>query len=210
MISLLRYFDRQDWVDSLRKASVADRPSVWRRFYKATDPVPMTPENEALDQYFRRVQTANQRFQESGDPGWLTDRGEVFITLGEPDDVFDFSSDVSRSGVRGVRWTYSSLRLTLFFQDQTGFGRFRLMPMARGSRCWRKPKRGWGAPRKRRGITSPRGRTRRGRGEPCWRCVPRSPGRRGERRTARPRRTERRALPGSRSSTLGCGCGRPA
>ena len=131
MISLLRYFDRQDWVDSLRKASVADRPSVWRRFYKATDPVPMTPENEALDQYFRRVQTANQRFQESGDPGWLTDRGEVFITLGEPDDVFDFSSDVSRSGVRGVRWTYSSLRLTLFFQDQTGFGRFRLTPMSR-------------------------------------------------------------------------------
>src|SRR5207244_4366904 len=243
MISLLRYFDRQDWVDSLRKASVADRPSVWRRFYKATDPVPMTPENEALDQYFRRVQTANQRFQESGDPGWLTDRGEVFITLGEPDDVFDFSSDVSRSGVRGPcdsprapgtrRKRCSPPRRASGTPSRPSCSRgprpscapaatigpggcspgsrgWASMPMARGSRCWRKPKRGWGAPRKRRGITPPRGRMRRGRGGPCWRCVPRSPGRRGGRRTARPRRTERRALPGSRSSTLGCGCGRPA
>jgi GWxTD domain-containing protein len=131
MISLLRYFDRQEWVERLRKATEGDRPAVWRDFFKATDPVPITPENEALDEYFRRVQTANQRFKESGDPGWLTDRGEVFITLGEPDDVFDFSSDVSRSGVRGVRWTFNQLRLTLFFQDQTGFGRFRLTPTSR-------------------------------------------------------------------------------
>jgi len=131
MINLLRYFDRQEWVDSLRKAPPEERGHVWRRFYKATDPVAMTPENEALDQYFRRVQTANERFRESGDPGWLTDRGEVFITLGEPDDVFDASSDVSRSGVRLIRWTFTGLRLTLFFQDQTGFGRFRLTPMSR-------------------------------------------------------------------------------
>ena len=131
MINLLRYFDRQDWVDSLRKASAAERPGVWRRFYKATDPVALTPENEALDQYFRRVQLANERFRESGDPGWMTDRGEVFITLGDPDDVYDASSDVSRSGVRLIRWTFTSLRLTLFFQDQTGFGRFRLTPMSR-------------------------------------------------------------------------------
>jgi GWxTD domain-containing protein len=104
---------------------------VWREFYKATDPSPTTPENEALEAYFRRVQLANQRFRESGEPGWLTDRGEVFISLGEPDDVFDFSSDMSRSGVRGIRWTYHAFRLTLFFQDQTGFGRFRLTPLSR-------------------------------------------------------------------------------
>jgi len=131
MISLLRYFERQDWVDKLRHASPDQRPTVWREFYKATDPVESTPENEALDGYFRRIQIANQRFREAGDPGWLTDRGEVFITLGEPDDVFDFTTDVSRAGVRGVRWTYNALRLTLFFQDNTGFGRYRLTPISR-------------------------------------------------------------------------------
>jgi len=131
MISLLRYFERQDWVDKLRQAAAEQRPTVWREFYTATDPVGGTPENEALEAYFRRVQFANQRFRESGDAGWLTDRGEVYVTLGEPDDVFDFSTDASRSGVRGIRWTYNSLRLTLFFQDQNGFGRFRLTPLSR-------------------------------------------------------------------------------
>ena len=131
MISLLRYFERQDWVDKLRHAIPDQRPAVWQQFYKATDPVDLTPENEALDGYFRRVQIANQRFREEGEPGWLTDRGEVLVTLGEPDDVFDFTSDVSRSGIRGVRWTYREQRLTLFFQDNTGFGRFRLTPLSR-------------------------------------------------------------------------------
>jgi GWxTD domain-containing protein len=131
MISLLRYFERQDWVDKLRQATAEQRPAVWREFYRATDPNPATPENEALEAYFRRVQVANQRFREAGDPGWLTDRGEVFITLGEPDDVFDFSSDLTRAGVRGIRWMYTAHRLTLFFQDQNGFGRFRLTPLSR-------------------------------------------------------------------------------
>ena len=131
MISLLRYFDRQDWVTKLRQASPADRPSVWREFFKATDPVAITPENEALDEYFKRIQVANQRFREGADLGWLTDRGEVFITLGEPDEIYDFSTDIARTGARGFRWTYNSLRSTLFFIDQSGFGRFRLTPQSR-------------------------------------------------------------------------------
>jgi GWxTD domain-containing protein len=131
MVSLLRYFDRQDWVDSLRKAAPAARAAMWQRFYKATDPVPQTPQNEALDQYFQRIQIANERYREAGDPGWFTDRGEVFITLGDPEDVYDFSADATRSGVHGIRWTYHAWRLTLFFQDPTGFGRFRLTPLSR-------------------------------------------------------------------------------
>ena len=131
MLSLLRYFERQEWVDSLRRVPVEHRPDVWRAFWKATDPVPITPENEALDDYFRRVQQANIRFQDEGQPGWLTDRGEVFITVGEPDEVLDLSSGLDRSGVRAIRWTYTNLRLVLYFQDQTGFGRFRLTPTSR-------------------------------------------------------------------------------
>ena len=131
MISLLRYFERQDLVDSLRKAPPAERPELWKRFWKSTDPVPITPENEALDEYFRRVQIANQRYAEAGDPGWLTDRGEVFISLGDPDEVYDLRGDVSRGGTAVIRWTYNTLQLVLLFVDQTGFGRFRLTPSSR-------------------------------------------------------------------------------
>ncbi len=131
MMSLLRYFDRQDWVDSLRRSAPEHRPDVWRDFWKATDPVPLTPENEALDDYFRRVQQANIRFPDEGGPGWLTERGEVFITLGEPDEMIDLTNTTDRSGTRVLRWTYASQRLTLYFQDQTGFSHFRLTPSSR-------------------------------------------------------------------------------
>lgn len=131
MISLLRYFDRQDWVDSLRRSTPERRPDVWREFWKATDPVPLTPENEALDDYFRRVQQANLRFQDEGQPGWLTERGEVLISLGEPDEMLDMSSGLDRTGQRVVRWSYTSQRLVLYFQDQSGFSQFRLTPASR-------------------------------------------------------------------------------
>ena len=131
MMSLLRYFPRQDWVDSLRRASADRRPDAWREFWKATDPVPMTPENEAIDDYFRRVQQANIRFQDEGGPGWLTERGEVFISLGEPDEMLDLSNGIDRNGGRVLRWTYASERLVLYFQDQTGFSRYRLTPASR-------------------------------------------------------------------------------
>jgi GWxTD domain-containing protein len=131
MLSLLRYFDRQEWVDSLRKTPADKRPAVWRDFWAATDAVPITPENEELDDYFRRVQQSNIRFQDEGQPGWLTDRGEVFITLGEPDEILDLSSGMDRSGLRIIRWTYNNFRLLLYFQDQTGFGSFRLTPTSR-------------------------------------------------------------------------------
>src|ERR1051325_8730388 len=111
MLSLLRYFSEQQWVDSLRRAAPERRSDLWRDFWRATDPVPMTPENEALDDYFHRVQLANVRFQDEGEPGWLTDRGEVFISLGEPDEMLDMSNGMDRTGARVVRWTYSSERL---------------------------------------------------------------------------------------------------
>ncbi len=131
MASLLRYFDRQDWVDSLKHAAPDHRPDVWRDFWRATDPNPITPENEALDEYFRRVQEANLRFQDEGEPGWLTERGEVLITLGEPDEILDMANGIDRSGLRVLRWTYTQERLVLYFEDQTGFGRFRLTPSSR-------------------------------------------------------------------------------
>lgn len=131
MMNLLRYFPRQEWVDSLRRASADRRPDVWREFWKATDPVPMTPENEAIDDYFRRVQQANIRFQDEGGPGWLTERGEVLISLGEPDEMLDLSNGIDRNGMRVLRWTYASERLVLYFQDQTGFSRYRLTPASR-------------------------------------------------------------------------------
>jgi GWxTD domain-containing protein len=130
LLSLLRYFGEDRRIEAMRRAKNSDRIQMWQDFYKATDPNPSTPENEALDLYFGRLAQANQRFREAGDPGWRTDRGEVFITLGEPDEMHDQSAQLQNNG-RIFIWQYTDYRLVLYFQDVNGFGHFLLTPQSR-------------------------------------------------------------------------------
>ncbi len=128
MISMLKWFGHQQDVDRLKHAEPDQRAQAWLTFWKETDPNPGTPENEVLNSYFGRVAVAAQQFRDEGVPGWRTERGEVYIRLGEPDDVFDTNGLTNE---RVIRWTYTSLRLTLYFRDDSGFNRYRLTPDSR-------------------------------------------------------------------------------
>lgn len=130
LISLLRYFGADNKLAKIQRAKSTDRAELWREFYHDTDPVPGTPNNEALDLYFARVAIANQRFRNEGGAGWRTDRGEVYIVLGDPDEILDASPTLQFNG-RYFQWNYVDYRVTLFFQDQSGFGRFRLTTASR-------------------------------------------------------------------------------
>ena len=128
MLDLLRFFGHDEQIAGMRRAPAGERARLWRDFYAATDPNTATPENEALNQYFGRVNAANQRFKDEGIPGWRTDRGEVFVTLGAPDESVESTPGTSS---RIIRWTYLTHRLEIYFQDETGFGRLRLTPGSR-------------------------------------------------------------------------------
>jgi GWxTD domain-containing protein len=128
MLDLLRYFGEDERIAAMRRAPDQERARLWREFYEQTDPVQGTPENEALNQYFSRVQAANQRFTDEGIPGWRTDRGEVLISLGAPDESVESTPGTAS---RIIRWTYITHRLEIYFQDETGFGRLRLTPGSR-------------------------------------------------------------------------------
>jgi GWxTD domain-containing protein len=128
MLDLLRYFGHDEKIAAMRRAPASERARLWRQFYEATDPNTGTPENEELNQYFSRVNAANQRFKDEGIPGWRTDRGEVFVTLGPPDESIESTPGTSS---RIIRWTYLTHRLEIYFQDETGFGRLRLTPGSR-------------------------------------------------------------------------------
>jgi GWxTD domain-containing protein len=128
LLSLLRFFPYQNWVARLRDANAADRSELWREFWLETDPTPETPENEALDLYFTRVAIANERWREEGPNGWRSDRGEVFVTLGQPDLINTNNPGADRAL---EQWVYNELRGTLYFEGQLGFSRMRLMPESR-------------------------------------------------------------------------------
>ena len=71
---------------------------------------------------------ANERFKDEGGSGWRTDRGEVYITLGEPDQVVETPPG---SDNRIVQWLYNNYRAVLTFTGQMGFSRLRMTPASR-------------------------------------------------------------------------------
>jgi GWxTD domain-containing protein len=129
LLSLLRFFPyRPDLLNALRNAKPSERPDLWRRFWSETDPSPETAENEALDGYFTRIAIANERFRDEGGEGWRTDRGEVFITLGEPDQFYETPPSSDR---RLIRWVYNDYQAIIDFEGTLGFSRLRMTPASR-------------------------------------------------------------------------------
>ena len=125
MLSYLRYFASPARVERLRVAAEEDRPTAWADFARATDGNPQTPEHEDLRDYFGRLMRANARYREEATPGWMVDRGKVFIVLGEPDHILEPPLNDTQRG-RQQLWEYRVLNLQLVFYDQTGAGRWRL------------------------------------------------------------------------------------
>jgi len=57
-------------------------------FWKQRDPTPNTPENEFKKEHYRRIKYANNWYgKDSPGPGWRTDMGRIYITLGPPKSV---------------------------------------------------------------------------------------------------------------------------
>jgi len=62
-------------------------------FWKQRDPNPNTTENEFKKEHYRRIKYANQwHGRESPGPGWRTDMGRIYITLGEPRSIEKFEN----------------------------------------------------------------------------------------------------------------------
>jgi len=93
-------------------------------FWKSESPTPNSDDNPVFDEYYRRINYANEHFSHYL-IGWKTDRGMVFILLGPPDNVerHPFNIDSKPYEV----WEYYNLNVSLTFVDQTGFGDYRLI-----------------------------------------------------------------------------------
>jgi GWxTD domain-containing protein len=62
-------------------------------FWRQRDPTPGTTENEFKTEHYRRINYANYYLgRQSPIPGWKTDRGRIYIILGEPNDIQHFES----------------------------------------------------------------------------------------------------------------------
>ncbi|MBK8945225.1 MAG: GWxTD domain-containing protein [Ignavibacteriae bacterium] len=98
-------------------------------YWKRLDPSPNTVENETLNEYYRRVEYANDNF-DGYFKGWRSDMGMVYITLGPPDQVTRRPYEIDSKPYE--IWDYYILNRSFIFVDQTNFGDYRLENPAYG------------------------------------------------------------------------------
>ena len=126
MLGYLRFFASSSRLSALRTAPLDRRATVWAEFLRVTDPIPETPTNEEMQAYFSRIQRANVEFRMDRTPGWLSDRGMVFVALGEPDQIFErtmngtMSATQIASTTRLQAWLYRQYNSQLVFYEDTG------------------------------------------------------------------------------------------
>jgi len=85
-LDFIRYIITPQEEKIFREMPPEDRHEFVRDFWQRRDPNPETPDNEFRNQYYTRLAVADQAFR-AGIPGWMTDRGRIYILLGPPTDV---------------------------------------------------------------------------------------------------------------------------
>jgi GWxTD domain-containing protein len=118
-----------------------ERENFIAEFWRRRDPTPDTEENEYRQAYYERIAYANEHFS-SGTPGWLTDRGRIYVKWGKPDEVeshpaggpyerMSYEGSGSTTTYAFERWFYRYLPgvrsgVEIEFVDPTGSGEYRI------------------------------------------------------------------------------------
>lgn len=77
----------------LKLQTEKEREIFIEAFWKQRDPTPGTPANEFREEHYKRVQYANRFYGRSTPlPGWRTDRGRIYIILGEPKSIEQYDN----------------------------------------------------------------------------------------------------------------------
>jgi GWxTD domain-containing protein len=114
-----------------------ERDAFVEQFWARRDPTPGTPLNEFKDEHYRRIAYADSHFATRLTPGrgWNTDRGQVYIKYGPPDELESHSagtytrSDGTTQPFASELWLYKYIQgvgnnVLLEFDDLKGTGEY--------------------------------------------------------------------------------------
>jgi GWxTD domain-containing protein len=123
-IEQLVYIARGSELQYIREApNEEEKRQRFLEFWGKRDPEPQTSRNELMDEYYARVEYANQNFKHYLE-GWKTDMGMVYIRFGPAENIerHPFEYDTKPYEI----WYYYQLNRQFIFVDDTGFGDYRL------------------------------------------------------------------------------------
>jgi GWxTD domain-containing protein len=101
-----------------------EKRDYFETYWKARDPIPETPQNELMDEYFYRVDYADEYFSYQKVSGWKTDRGRIYCIYGKPDMKETAYMDIQRTPLEV--WTYKIARKQFTFIDLQKIGMYEL------------------------------------------------------------------------------------
>ncbi|MCJ7681426.1 MAG: GWxTD domain-containing protein [Candidatus Aminicenantes bacterium] len=102
-----------------------DKDLFIEEFWNRRDPDPQTEVNEFRMEYFDRMEAADDLFPSEGKPGWMTDRGRIFILYGAPLDRLTDPAGASAYSRCLETWYYGNF--PVYFADNTCTGVYKLM-----------------------------------------------------------------------------------
>lgn len=125
-----------EW-DSLQSAtSRKEKRQALLEFWRKRDPSPLDRDNRPMEVFYKRLEYANFNYGAMGKEGWRTDRGRIYIVLGEP-------SYIERNPYQATQkpyevWEYRDLGTRYYFVDQYLLGDYRLVtaPPRQGIFLW--------------------------------------------------------------------------
>lgn len=121
-IRQLRYVGTSAEIDEIERMPTDEAKfAKFEEFWRKLDPTPSTNRNEAFEQFYARVERANELFRSTGE-GWMSDMGMVYIIFGPPTNTQNQNFPTDRRQV--VTWLYPNRQFT--FVDFSGFNDFRL------------------------------------------------------------------------------------
>lgn len=128
-LSKVRYLIGKDERTAfLGLADPEDRKSFIEDFWRKRDPDPDTEVNEFKIEYFARIDGANFLFKEGTTPGWMSERGRLYITLGPPENRVTYPRGVTFYGKPTEVWYYGFF--PVMFVDDNWTANYRLDPQS--------------------------------------------------------------------------------
>jgi GWxTD domain-containing protein len=100
----------------------SEKEKYKEEFWKRRDPDPDTEENEFKTEYYNRMERADELFSGEGKPGWLTDRGRIYILFGPPTDRITYPMGEDSYSRCSEIWYYGNF--PVIFVDSTCAGNY--------------------------------------------------------------------------------------
>ena len=126
-LSVVRYIITKQEKKIFLNLPPSERKSFIENFWKKRDPDPYTEVNEFKEEYFRRIEMANKLFKGGPTPGWLQDRGRIYILLGPPDERYTYPRGYSFYENPSEVWYYGFFPIV--FVDYSWSGDYDLTPL---------------------------------------------------------------------------------